>query len=256
MNHLTDADLQAWIDEELDPGNRVQVADHLASCNDCRDSLTELRAAATLFSEALVLHDEAMKRPSTDKRSSGRPRGIRMPQKWFGRAAAVMLLLGGAAAAAVVPGSPLREWIRGSDAVVAISTSESAATIETGRSPGASITVPLLEGRLRIRIKEFPVGTQIRILLTDGALAVASLPDDELNARFVVAAGLLEVVGPGSNSASHEGIGLVLQVPRRIQSGVVELDGVIGARISGGRIVAERQVSRLEDREVIIVVGG
>jgi hypothetical protein len=102
---------------------------------------------------------------------------------------------------------------------------------------------------------QYPVGTRIRIALTDGTDAVASLPDGEPNARFVVAAGLLEVLGPGHNRVPQEDIGVDLQLPRGIQSGVVELNGVVAVRVSNGRIVAERQVSRLGDREVIIEIG-
>jgi hypothetical protein len=254
MNHLTDADLQAWIDDELDPGVRVQVADHLASCGDCRASLSELRAAADLFSEAIALHDEGFPSHSQHQRVRS-PRGIRALPTWVGRAAAVTLLVGGAAAAAVVPGSPLRDLILGSDAVETVRAPESIAAGEDQMVAGASITVRPLEGRIRIRISEFPAGTQIHITLTEGELAVANLPQGEPNGRFVVAAGLLEVVGPGPNTVSQDEIGLVLQLPSRLQSGVVELNGVVGARVSGGRIVAERQVSRLGDKEVIIEVG-
>jgi len=255
MIHLSDADLQAWIDEELDPGNRVHVADHLASCSDCRELLNELRATAELFSEALELHDEDMRRLSDRERPVSQPAGIWTLPRWVGRAAAVTLLLGGAAVAAVIPGSPLRERILGTDAEAPISAPEASATSAADVSPSTSIMVRPLEGRLRIRIIQYPVGTRIRIALTDGANAVASLPDGEPNARFVVAAGLLEVVGPGLNSALQEDLGVDLQLPRGIQSGMVELNGVVAARVSNGRIVAERQVSRLGDGEVIIEIG-
>ncbi len=255
MNHLTDAVLQAWIDEELDPADRVQVADHLASCSACRNTLAELRATAELFTGALVSYDESIMRSSQREMSVGRTHGSRTLPRWVGRAAAVTLLLGGAAVAAVIPGSPLRELIRGPDATEVTPAPEEIAAIDLGISSGASITVRPLDGRIRIRINGFPAGTRVRIVLINGALAVASLPDGEPNARFVVAAGLLEVVGPGSGSALQEDVGLILQLPRLVQSGVVELNGVVEARVSGGRIVAERQVSRLGDEEVIIEVG-
>ncbi len=256
MNHLTDTDLQAWLDEELDPGDRIRVADHLASCSDCRDALSELRAAAELFSAALVLHDEGVRRSSERGSSVGTRRVVRLLPRWVGRAAAVTILLGGAAVAAVIPGSPLRELIVGSDVVETNSAPAGTATIHVGAPPGASITVRPLAGMLRIRVTDFPSGTRIRIALTDRAVAVASLPDGEPNARFVIAAGLLEVVGPGSDGALQAGYGLVLQLPRQIELGVVELNGVVVARVSSGRIDAERLVSRVGDEEVIIEVGG
>ena len=256
MNHLIDADLQAWIDEELDPGDRIRVADHLASCSDCRHLLTELRAAAELFSEALLLHDEGMRQSSEGGSGAGGRRILLSFPRWAGRAAAVTILLGGAAVAAVLPGSPLRDLIVGTDEVETTPAPARITTDDAGSTPGASITVRPIAGRLQIRITDFPRGTRVRIVLTDRAVAVASLPDGEPNARFVVAAGLLEVVGPGSDGTPEEGNGIVLQLPRQIKSGVVELNGIVGARVSNGRIDAERQVSRVGDGEVIIEVGG
>ena len=100
------------------------------------------------------------------------------------------------------------------------------------------------------------MGTNIRIVLTDGPVAVANLPHGEANARFAVGAGLLEVIGPGGDGVAAAGEGLVLQLPGWLDSGTVELDGEVVARVSGGRISAGRQVTRVGDGEVVIEVGG
>ena len=248
MKHLTEADLQCWIDEELDPTERIRVADHLASCVDCRSELGELRAASELFSHALLLHDEGLA-------TAGRPGGARKAlPRWVGRAAAITLLLGGAAIAAVVPGSPLREFLVGPASVEPVAGPDVETVVED--SEGPSIRVRPVNGELLVRIRAFPEGTNIRIVLTDEAVAVANLPQGEANARFIVASGMLEVVGPGEERAPAAKDGLVLRLPGWIDAGIVELDGAVVARVSEGHVVAERQVTRSGDGEVVIQVGG
>ncbi|MFW6084337.1 MAG: zf-HC2 domain-containing protein, partial [Gemmatimonadota bacterium] len=39
MGHLTEAELQAWIDRELDPAEHVRVTRHLEDCAGCRGDL-------------------------------------------------------------------------------------------------------------------------------------------------------------------------------------------------------------------------
>lgn len=256
MNHLADADLQAWIDEELDPGDRVSVADHLASCGYCRSALGELRAAADLFRDALVVHDESMRGRRAGEPAAAGWSGVWKPPRWAGRAAAVTLLIGGATAAAIVPGSPFRDLIFGDDVEPVAEQPAETSSTELPATPGTSISVRPVGGDLRVRVLGFPAGTRIRIMLSDRPVGVASLPDGEANARFVVAAGLLEVVGPGGDGITSTGDGVILQLPRRLRSGVVEVDGAIAVRVSGGRIVAQRQVSGAGDGGVVIEVGG
>lgn len=256
MNHLADAELQAWIDGELASDDRIRVADHLASCGDCRDALSELQSATDLFRDALVLHDESMRGPRGGQPGAPGRRGVRKLPRWAGRAAAVTLLLGGAAAAAVVPGSPLRDFILGNGAEPVTGQPTEIVSTTPLAIPGASISVRPLAGDLRVRVRDFPAGTRIRIMLSEGPVAVASLPDSEANARFVVAAGLLEVVGPGNDGAVSSDDDVILRLPRRLRSGVVEVDGDIAVRVSGGRMVGQRQISPAGDGGVVIVVGG
>ena len=248
MNHLTEADLQSWIDEELDPADRIRAADHLASCSECRRELGDLQAASELFHDALVLHDREVASAGV---RIGKPRGI---PRWAGRAAAVTLLVGGAAIAAVVPGSPIRELFIEPEPVELTAPAGSETTLPD--PDGASITVRPAGGELRVRLRAFPAGTIIRLVLTDDPVAVANLPHGEANARFVVGAGLLEVFGPGDGHVVPESDGLVLRLPGWMDAGIVELDGAVVARVSDGQLITGRQVTRVGDGEAVIEVGG
>ncbi|MDH3297107.1 MAG: hypothetical protein OEM96_02345, partial [Gemmatimonadota bacterium] len=155
-----------------------------------------------------------------------------------------------------VPGSPLRSLWFGESADSALVPPTDVGSTDSSLPAGASISVRPSDGALRVRVRDFPAGTRIRITPADGQVGVASLPDGEANARFVVAAGMLEVVGPGRDAAPASGDGVILQLPRELRSGVVEVDGDIVARVSGGRIVAQRQVSASGDGGVVIEVGG
>jgi hypothetical protein len=80
------------------------------------------------------------------------------------------------------------------------------------------------------------------------------LPDGAQNARFVVAAGTLEVIGTGIPAGELGGV-VRIGLPRSLQNGVVVLDGTVVARVSDERMVTWRQVSRSGD-EAVFEVGG
>ena len=264
MEHLTEAELQTWLDRELEPDERARVSRHLEACATCRRAASELRAAAETFSAAMLRHEEDL------AARAARPLGIRPPPerdhgvsrlspavpRWVGRAAAVVLLLGAAAAAAMVPGSPIRDLLFGPPAEV---VSPSTTFPEPGPIPsalvdGASITVRPQDGRLTVRIAGFAPGTRIVVALTDGSEAVADLPDGAQNARFVVAPGTLDIIGSGV-AAEDLGGEVRVRLPRSLRAGAVELDGTAVARVRAGRMITLRQVSRAGD-EAVFEVGG
>jgi hypothetical protein len=253
MDHLTEAELQAWIDRELDRDEHARVSRHLEDCPACRSLLGELRAAAETFSGAMLRYDEDLAagtgRTQTERRSAAR----RWP-RWASRAAAVVLLLGAAAAAAMVPGSPFRALFTEPAAPAVEILPESGSAVDSPVEAGASITVKPLDGRLTVRVTEFPAGTRVLLRLSDLPDAMASLPDGAANARFIVSSGTLEVVGPGEADDPSDGP-LVLRLPRSLASGVVELEDTAVARVSDGRLITLRQVSRTGD-EAVLEIGG
>jgi len=260
MEHLTEAELQGWIDREIEPAERARVNRHLEDCTECRRVVGELRSAAERFSGVMLRYDEDLAAEAGDRiRSSpdtgasrltggGRPRSV---PRGVGRAAVFVLLFGAAAAAAVVPGSPIRDLLFGPPAVVVAPVP---APVELPPAPsavdGASITVGPQDGRLIVRVNDFAPGTRIVVSLVDRTVAVANLPDDARDARFVVASGTLEIIGAG------EVDGIVrVALPRSLETGVLEVDGRVVARVRDGRLVTLRQVSRSGD-EAVFEVGG
>lgn len=255
MDHLTEAELQAWIDRELDQVERARVSRHLEDCPACRRLLGELRAAAETFSGAMLRYDEDLAAGTDRMPAERRSSAWRWP-RWASRAAAVVLLLGAAAAAAMVPGSPFRALFTEPAAPVVEGAPEPGTAIgpPTATEAGASITVRPLDGRLTVRVTGFPAGTRVLLRLSDLPDAMASLPDGAANARFIVSSGTLEVVGPGEADDPSDGP-LVLRLPRSLASGVVELEDKAVARVSGGRLITLRQVSRTGD-EAVLEIGG
>lgn len=268
MEHLTEAELQAWIDRELDPGEHARVNGHLEDCADCRRELQALRSAAETFSAVMLDYDEALAAEAAD-RDAGEPLAApgapdhaagpssRLVPRWIGRAAGLVLLLGAAAAAAMVPGSPLRGLFvdETPDSPAASVEVEPPAAIPA--EAGASITVRPDENRLTVRVRDFPRGTRLALQLTDRDVAVASLPDEAPDARFIVASGMLDVIGPGASAEGSTPVGTVtLRLPRLLENGVVELDGEVVARVSDGRLSTLRQVSSTGDDEAVFEVGG
>lgn len=254
MDHLTEAELQAWIDRELDQVERARVSRHLEDCPICRRLLGELRAAAETFSGAMLRYDEDLAagtdRVPAERRSSA---ARRWPVR-ASRAAAVVLLLGAAAAAAMVPGSPFRALFTEPSAPAVDVVPEPNGAADSPAEAGASITVRPLDGRLTVKVTGFPAGTRVLLRLSDLPDAMASLPDGAANARFIVSSGTLEVVGPGEADDPSDGP-LVLRLPRSLASGVVELEDTAVARVSDGRLITLRQVSRTGD-EAVLEIGG
>ena len=112
MTHLEDGTLQAFLDDELPPGERAEVAEHLLGCPPCRAAHEELGRANRTFSEAVSLLDveppaAAREAPRPAKRATARAgAGMGSVVK-----AAGLVLAVAAAASAAVPGSPVRAWI-------------------------------------------------------------------------------------------------------------------------------------------------
>jgi len=78
-----DGDIRAYLDRELPPGDREQLAAHLAECGACGERLRELEARAERIATALsALADDVA--PS---RSKPAPKPVKLWPRWAGAAA-------------------------------------------------------------------------------------------------------------------------------------------------------------------------
>lgn len=258
MQHLTESDLQAWIDRELASGDQPRVSGHLEDCAACRRELGELRRVSEVFSAAMHAYDDDLTAATPAVAAvARRPFGI-LSSSRVGRAAAIFLVAAAAVAAAVVPGSPLREIWEPEAAEPAAIARPGTRPVEEIVSPvGASITIRPREGRLTVRVRDFAPGTRVLVRLSEGSAAVASLPDGAENARFIVASGVLELVGPGNRTAKpDEGEEIEILLPRTLTAAVVEIDGRAVARVTGGKLVSLGPVVRDSVGEAVFDIGG
>jgi anti-sigma factor RsiW len=191
MNHLEEGTLQAFLDDELKPRQRADVAEHLMGCRECRRVKEELVRARSVFSEAVSLLDVDAPGEAAPRRSLGAGGGA------FVKAAGLTLLLA-AAASAAVPGSPVREWLvrtvqpepaQEAPVLEAVQPAPepARASLPAGVSLPASSPVDVVIDR--------PDGTTIRLVETEGANVAVSALGTERDPAFSTAAGRIEVRG-------------------------------------------------------------
>jgi hypothetical protein len=253
MRHLTDGELQAWLDAELAGTEAAAAADHLAGCGTCRDRMAELRAAAERFREAVALLDAEALASRTRRRQR---RGWRITTGIVGRAAALILVAAGVALA-VVPGSPLRSlWnARGPSPALVEPTPVPVAGPGPAPVAASDVAVTLAPGlrSLLVSVRDFPAGSEIRVRTVDGVEARARVGRGGADTRFAVASGTIEIRGPGSSASP---VPVVIELPRGLREATVEVDGEIAVRARAGRLKPERPALDSLREDVTFRVGG
>jgi anti-sigma factor RsiW len=272
MTHRSDAELQAYLDAELQGGDAADVAAHLMTCTECRSRLGELRLAGERLRAALAELESGLLPDASRLPRSKRPAQpdvdrvasdsrVRPGRSGFGAGrslarAAVMLLAVAGAAAAVVPGSPLRLLIERlvSNPVVSIPVEPPDARAEPESvNPGiASVTVSPAEGRVRVMVRQFPRGTVIRVRLEEGRDVRARLLSGQEGVRFSVGTGSLYMVGSESGEPSE----ILIDLPRGLNSATLEVDGKRELVASGGAFLRPGGSGELPQDEVVLRVGG
>lgn len=228
MKHLDDGMLQAFLDDELRPGERVDAAEHLLGCRRCQIAKDELVRAHSVFSEAVSL---------LDVEPAGSPpavagRRLRLGGAAFVKAASLVLLLS-AAASAAVPGSPVREWIERT--VRSEPAAEEASTLEVetvdpgpaGPSAPAGVSLPA-RGGVDVVLSGLR-GSTIRLVETDGRNVAVSTLDAETDPAFRTSAGRIEV---------RDGVGgeVTVEMPRSLRTGRLVVDGELYAECESGAL--------------------
>jgi len=235
MTHLDEARLLALRDghPEADADGRM----HLAECHPCQVVLERLENRSAAIAGALasldIRHDLESARARVRQRLSGgtetaaSPDVIPLPtrprRRWgveLSRAAAVILVTATAAAAAL-PGSPVRDWLRG---LASSDEPETAAGAPTpaGATPSAveetaGVRLPVPAGPLRISLTGLSAGSQVRVRWVPGTEAAVFAP---VGSRFTSAEGRIEA------SVSERGL-VRVELPRSVVPVSLEVNGRI-----------------------------
>ena len=242
MPHPDEGQIQAWLDDELEPEARSGVGEHVEACADCAGLAELLRRQSDAFSHAmLAIDDEAVTLadpgplPVAAALPAERRHRVRATGWSLARAAGLVLVAAGAAAA-LVPGSPVREWIEGlamGDAGIEApipappgSAAEKPATF----LPAAGISVSPVDGAVAVRLRGFAESSTVYVRLTDAPGASVRVERVEEAPRFVTGPGVLEVIGQAEGE-------IWVELPRSIRDAVVEVDGEEAVRLEEGRLV-------------------
>lgn len=224
--HLDEEQLQRLLHRQLPSRAARSARDHLAECGDCRERFVTAerddRAVFALLREV----DRAV--PVVD------PEALVARLRWAGPgwvpwAAGLLLLVG---AAYVLPGSPVRQWIRSGVAWIGGSELPPSSTrAEASTLPVAGIAaVP--GPRFVIAFESPESGGQARVSLTDGNHVTVRAPTGA--ATFASAANRLVIANAGTGATFE------IEIPRTAPR--VEIR-VAGARIflkNGSRVTSDR----------------
>ncbi|MFO7894597.1 MAG: zf-HC2 domain-containing protein [Longimicrobiales bacterium] len=228
MKHLDDGTIQAFLDDELRPGERADAAEHLLGCRRCRTAKDELARAHSVFSEAVSFLD--VEPAGSAPAATGRR--LSLGGAAFVKAASLVLLVS-AAASAAVPGSPVREWIERT--VGPESAVEEAPTLEVetaapgpARPPApAGVSLPA-RGAVDVVLSGLR-GSTIRLVETDGQNIAVSTLGAETDPAFRTSAGRIEV---------RDGVGgeVTVEMPRSLRVGRLVVDGELYAECESGAL--------------------
>jgi hypothetical protein len=217
MTHFEEGTLQAYQDGTLAEADRIGIDEHLSGCEQCAQQLSELTAAARLFSSSMRVLDHPSRLASAQRAAAqvlrdppARVLAFRRPAmqaRTFVRAA--MLILGFAAAAsATIPGSPTRDWLVTAwqriaatfveTPEVAVPQPSAPAATEPSAPPAAptpvaGVSVRPAAGRVEIVLRGS--ASEIRVRLVEGERAVVQASGGAASASFQTGPGRVQVTG-------------------------------------------------------------
>jgi hypothetical protein len=169
MTHLDEGTIVAIRDGALVVGD---ARAHVESCPQCARALDEARRRAAAIEQALAgpveplemdRAKERVRRQLDRKREGGLPRrSFPIP---LGRAAALLLVAAGAAYA--LPGSPVRDWLRGE-----VATPEPAvASADQEALPAGAIEVAIPDDGIRVSLVSVSAGEPVELVWVDERVA-------------------------------------------------------------------------------------
>jgi hypothetical protein len=225
--HPEEGTLQALLDGEVRPEERAALERHLAECPACAAEAEALREASAVFGSAVLLLDPPTE-PAAVERARWRLEGVRRDRAraagWGGATArrAALLLLGSAAVlSATVPGSPVREWLAGSNdaPVAAVHEEETAAPVAMRAAAAPSgVSVRPETGRMRVVLRDLAPGVGLRVQLHDGERVGVWASGEAARAPFRTAPERIELDGAAGGE-------IRVEVPRATAHFVLEVNG-------------------------------
>lgn len=245
MTDLDEGRLLAYLDDELDPDDRVRLEARLEESASVRETFGDIRRRRDLVADSLdrlpvveVDMDAARRRMGERTKGGGSDTGTisrRAARRGMAQAAMLVLLLGGAAAAAVIPGSPVRAWLTGAEEE---GPPAAGMTAETGGVDDAAIDaaddvgirVRPAEGRLEIDLASVPASWEVVVRLVDDAHGAVYAP----RATFSSSAG---AIGMRTVAGGDAGAGTVrVEIPRWATAVVLRADGRVLMEKDGERL--------------------
>lgn len=274
MNHLSEGQLQAYLDGEVEGAYARSLAAHLEACAVCTATLDELRAAAVRTSHALAWLDRpastaaaiqpgiaalAAERATEVVGANGDARvtSIDAHRPWrrparvgFLKAAMLALLVTGAAAAAI-PGSPVQRWLIGAwtqmtgPEPVVVEEPEVPETVEPAPAPAelASISIEPIDGRLTVLLDGAAPGQSIRVVLVDEPTATVET-DATAATRFSTGPSRIQATGLGRGSVN-------VLLPRSLAYARVVADGQLLLEKEGSAVHTQGDVVEQSDNVIV-----
>lgn len=165
MIHLDDEQVQRLLHDELAPGAKASLKDHVEACRECQDRVAEARHEEEQLFGLLAQVDHPA--PTVGVSAVMAPSSASpVLTRW---AAAGLLAVGLAGAAYAMPGSPVRGWLR------ALGT-RSTPVAELPVAPPAVPKVPVAGGvavppgrNFEVRFLAAQPAGEIRVTMSDGA---------------------------------------------------------------------------------------
>jgi hypothetical protein len=239
MDHLTEGQLQAYLDGEVEGAQAQSLAAHLETCGQCARAFAEMRAAAERVSLALGFIDRPAPtaaafvavvgaNPDVSVRSIAAHRSWGRPARVGVLKAAMLALFATGAAAAAIPGSPVQRWLgtawqrlTGAEAVATVETEATTPDVEPtpAEAPArpASISIEPVDGVIAVTLRDIGRAEALRVVFVDNDRATVEA-EGGADARFRT--------GPSSIEAIGLGAGLVtVSLPRSLRELSVSVDG-------------------------------
>ena len=224
MPHIAEHELLEYLDRELTIDRRAEVDRHVQECAACGAQLEGLRAVSQGFTAALQQFDVSPYYGFDAVLARRKSQGQRyLPLRALAKAAVLVFVIGGAGAAAI-PGSPVRAWVEdawsGAKSLLGGAAAEhpppsTDAIVPPDRAAErAGIAVPLVDGQVRIDIKNAAPDALVRVVVTAGREAAVTAE----SASYRTGSGWIEVLNAGP--------GIIrIELPRGAASAVVSVDG-------------------------------